>query len=118
MPPLYDMQDTESGVVDEIYFPMADAPEIGTVRDIEGRKMRRIIQPDSVQRGIVNDTFIEALSLPKMQRTREGWKPPADEPWYPKDQKCNAKGVPVFESARKRDEFLAHSEGRYGYGID
>lgn len=116
--PLYEMQDVESGSVDEIYFPMAEAPEIGSQVLVGERPMVRIVRAASVQASVHKDTHIEALSLPRMQRTRTGWAAPSDCPWYPKGQKCNARGAPVFDSITKRDEFLAHSEGRYGYGLD
>lgn len=117
--PMYEMQDTESQAIEEIYFPMADAPEIGSVRVIGGREMRRIIQADGFQTSAKPTLCIEgALSLPRATRSAQGWKPPSDEPWHSPKQQYDHKGRPVFTTVAQKDDFLARSNGKYGYGID
>lgn len=115
--PLYVMQDVKSKHVEDVFFSMDDAPEIGSVTKVAGRRMRRLATLPQV--AAKRDIHFAALSLPRAQMTKKGWVSPSDQPnLYAAQQKFDRKGNPCFDSKRALDEFTAHSEGSYAYGVD
>lgn len=116
--PIYEFVDLESGAPAEAYFPMAEAPEIGSEVDVGGRRMRRVVSLNFQTSAKPTFYLPGAPSLPRARWDGHKWLPPQDEPWHPPTQKYDAKGRPVFESLKSREEFLARGEGTYAYGQD
>ena len=93
--PEYPFMDVETGDPVDEFFPIADAPEIGSVVEVEGRKLKRLVSRMSKPK-ITNYAF-------------KGYSLPREDPKNPK-WPCDATGVPLFESRAQVKEYAARSE--------
>ena len=136
--PMYEFKAQDGDVV-ERWFPMAEAPEIGSiVEDVDWGSITRI-PSGSPRKGIVRDYACVAHSLPRVydpravakRREREAARErdPAQreallksaEEWRGSEpiwKKVTPEGKPVFETKRDVEEFQARTGNRYGFNVD
>jgi len=89
---LYEFEDEETGALVEVDFPIGEAPSIGVVAEMGGRRLRRL--PSVGRKPHVRNWHVEAQSLP---------------PWSPGAEGYTAEGVPLFSSERAIDAFCDES---------
>ena len=99
--PIYEFE-TSTGEVLEQFFPMADAPRVGTEVVIEGVPCVRIFERQHVQCAERHTPFESHSICPKAAK-RLGHK------------EFGATGSPIFRSHKQAHEFAAKSEGLYEY---
>jgi len=137
--PIYPFEAPDGAVV-ERYFPMAEAPEIGSsVLDHEQPDRMLVRLPSETKKAIVADYSHVASSVPRVHdprqvaarrryeasiattpEEREACLKSADE-WSrskPLWHRTTANGKPVFANKREVQEFQARTGGRYGWGAD
>ena len=101
--PLYEFEDVETGEPVEEFFHMDDAPSIGVVISLDGRKLRRLVSRQQKPR--TRSWEFVAWSLPENVQGVTSW---ADDGMGGK--------VPAFSSRKEVQRFVDANEGRYTYG--
>lgn len=94
--PCYCFVDEATGEPVEHYLPMAEAPRIGDVVEIEGRRLRRLVSPLQYDTENLERWRFESISAP---------------PWAPGAPSYNPEsGAPRFSSRAQVREFLARNQ--------
>jgi len=107
--PLYDFVDADGEPL-ELYLPMAEAPELGSTTEIDGREVTRVVTPPRT--AVRPDRHFVAWSQPTLNA--DGTLPPdvVPAPRYDRDPSSVSYGHAQFSSRREVDEYVARCEGR------
>lgn len=95
--PLYDFEDVDTGEAAEVFYMIADRPDLGAVIQHEGRKLRRVLIPPHL--APVRDFEFVSNALPRENVRNPKWP-------------CDAKGRPRFRGKKDVAEYTARSEGK------
>lgn len=95
--PIYEFE-AKDGEIHEEFFPMEDAPALGSWITRAKKRYQRIPTPWRA----------------KARKTRH-FAAMSMDPWEPGAPRYDKDGAPCFTSQREVDEFVARSEGKYVY---
>lgn len=107
---LYLFQDTASGALVEAYFPMAEAPELGSVVEVDGRALKRL--PSQLQAAVQKDPRHIAYSL-----RQKGDTPEHLQKLVPHWTDEGPVSKPVFHTVAEIRNFEAATDGAFNYGL-
>lgn len=107
---LYLFEDTATGEPVEVWYPMAEAPELGSIVEHEGRRLKR--RPSALQVVAEPDFRHVAYSLRQKGDTPEHLQ--ADVPHWTDEGPCSK---PLFINKQEILEFNAKTDGAFAYDL-
>lgn len=111
--PIYEFEN-EDGVIEEHFFPMKDAPSIGSKVVIDERLLRRL--PPHPQISVERDHHFVAYSQPTCEPDGSVAPGVVPAPRYDMDPKSKTYRHALFASKGEVKRYVKDTDGRVTYG--